>query len=53
MKKIVVLSLILFGLAFNGQAQKLSNDEIEKYETEINNMIAYLEETMNFLGDST
>lgn len=53
MKKIVILSLVLFGLTFSGQAQTLSKDEIEKYENEINNMIVYLEETMNFLGDTT
>ena len=53
MKKIAILSLLLFGLALGSQAQKLSKDEIAKYETEINSMILYLEETMNFLGDST
>ena len=53
MKKITILSLLLFGLAFGGQAQKLSKDEVAKYEAEINGMISYLEETMNFLGDST
>ena len=53
MKKIIILSLLLFGMAFGSQAQKLSKDEIAKYENEINSMIAYLEETMNFLGDST
>ena len=54
MKKIAILSLLLFGIAFGAQAQKkLSKDEIAKYENEINSMISYLEETMNFLGDST
>jgi Leucine-rich repeat (LRR) protein len=53
MKKIAILSILLFGMAFGGHAQKLSKDEIAKYENEINNMITYLEETMNFLGDST
>ena len=54
MKKIAILSLLLFGMAFGAQAQKkLSKDEIAKYENEINSMISYLEETMNFLGDST
>ena len=36
MKKIVILSLVLFGLAFSSQAQTLSKDEIEKYENENN-----------------
>ena len=53
MKKIVILSMLLFGMAFGSQAQKLSKDEVAKYENEINSMISYLEETMNFLGDST
>lgn len=53
MKKIAILSILLFGMAFGSQAQKLSKDEVAKYENEINSMISYLEETMNFLGDST
>ena len=55
MKKIAILSILLLGIAFGVQAQKkqLSKDEVAKYENEINSMIAYLEETMNFLGDST
>ena len=54
MRKIAILSILLFGIAFGAQAQKkLSKDEIAKYENEINDMISYLEETMNFLGDST
>ena len=54
MRKIAILSLLLFGIAFGAQAQKkLSKDEIAKYENEINDLISYLEETMNFLGDST
>ena len=53
MRKIAILSLLLFGIVFGAQAQKkLSKDEIAKYESEINNLISYLEETMNFLGDS-
>ena len=53
MKRIAILSILLFGIALGGQAQKLSKDEIARYENEINGMISYLEETMNFLGDST
>ena len=53
MKKIAILSILLFGIAIGTQAQKkLSKDEVAKYENEINSMISYLEETMNFLGDS-
>ena len=59
MRKIALLTLLLFSLAFGAQAQnqkkkeKVSKDEVAKYESEINNMMTYLEETMNFLGDST
>ena len=53
MKKIALLSILLLGIAFGGHAQKLSKDEIAKYEGEIKGMISYLEETMNFLGDTT
>jgi len=52
MKKIAFLSILLLGLAFGAQAQKLSKDEIAKYENEIQMMVSYLEETMNFIGDS-
>ena len=53
MKKTAILSILLLGLAFGGHAQKLSKDEVAKYENEIKTMITYLEETMNFIGDST
>ena len=53
MKKIAILSILLFGMAMGSQAQKLSKDEAAKYDTEIRQMLVYLEETMNFIGDST
>ena len=53
MRKVALLSIILLGFAFGAQAQKLSKDEIAKYENEIKAMVVYLEETMNFIGDST
>ena len=53
MKRIALLSILLLGFAFGGHAQKLSKDEIAKYENEIKTMITYLEETMNFIGDTT
>ena len=52
MKKIAILSILLFGMAMGIQAQKLSKDEAAKYDTEIRQMLVYLEETMNFIGDS-
>lgn len=53
MKRIASLFVLLLVFVFSGQAQKLSKAEVEKYETEINALINYLEETLNFLGDST
>ena len=53
MRKVALLTLLLLGFAFGAQAQKLSKDEVAKYENEIKAMVTYLEETMNFLGDST
>ena len=53
MKKIAILSVLLFGMALGSQAQKLSKDEAAKYDNEIRQMLVYLEETMNFIGDST
>lgn len=60
MKRIVTFSLILFCMSFGayaqksskGNAQKLSKEEVARYETEINTMVNYLEETFNFIGDS-
>ena len=52
MKKITIVSLFLFCFALMGQAQKLSKDEYIKYDNEIQTMMTYLEETLNFLGDS-
>ena len=53
MKKIATLLVLILGFAVSVQAQKLSKADMAKYETEINALIAYLEETLNFLGDST
>lgn len=53
MKRIALLATILLGLTFCGQAQKLSKEEVARYESEIKTMLNYLEETLNFIGDST
>ena len=52
MKRIVTLSLILL-MAFGAYAQKLTKEDLARYEAEVNTMVAYLEETLNFIGDST
>jgi Leucine-rich repeat (LRR) protein len=52
MKRIALVCAIILGFAFGGHAQKLSKEDVARYETEINQMITYLEETLNFIGDS-
>ena len=53
MKKIASLFVLILGFAVSVQAQKLSKADVAKYETEITALVNYLEETLNFLGDST
>ena len=50
MKKIS-LSLILFFLTLSITAQNLSDKDIKEYETQIFQMVNYLQETVNFIGD--
>ena len=52
MKRIALICTIILGFALGGHAQKLSKEDVARYETEINQMITYLEETLNFIGDS-
>ena len=52
MKRIALIACILFSFTLGVQAQKLSKEEVAKYETEIKSLLTYLEETMNFIGDS-
>ena len=53
MKKIFSTIIAMFCLMGFCQAQKLSKDEMQKYEAEVRNMMTYLEETLNFIGDTT
>ena len=53
MKKIFSTIIALFCLIGLCQAQKLSKDEMQKYEAEVRSMITYFEETLNFIGDTT
>ena len=53
MKKTITLFVLFFGLTFSIQAQNLSKTEITKFETEVKGLLSYLEETLNFIGDST
>lgn len=53
MKKTITLFLLFFCLISSINAQKLSKEEINKYEAEVKGLLSYLEETLNFIGDST
>ncbi len=53
MKRIAVLAFIMIGFSLGGYAQKLSKEEVARYETEVRGLLSYLEETLNFIGDST
>ncbi|MGP1447293.1 MAG: leucine-rich repeat domain-containing protein [Candidatus Limimorpha sp.] len=56
MKKIIALVLVLLCLSSISFAQKrnpLSKEEIANYESQIGQMVNYLQETLNFIGDST
>ena len=53
MKRIALVCAIIFSSIVGGHAQKLTKEEIARYETEIRTMVNYLEETLNFIGDST
>ena len=52
MKRIALITFIFFGFIMGGYAQRLTKEEVAKYETEVKNLLNYLEETMNFIGDS-
>ena len=54
MKRIALIACLLFSLTLGAQnqPQKLTKEEVAKYETEVKSLLTYLEETMNFIGDS-
>lgn len=52
MKKIITLFILIFSFIYCCEAQKLSKDEIKKYNTEVEGLLQYLEETLNFIGDA-
>ena len=53
MKKTATLFIIMLCFGLSSQAQKLSKEENARYETEVKGLLTYLEETLNYLGDST
>ncbi len=66
MKRIALVCAIIFSFVIGAQAQKpkqshksskeqtqkLSKEEVSRYENEIRNLVTYLEETLNFIGDT-
>ena len=52
MRRIAFICAFLFGVVTLSPAQKLSKDEVAHYETEIRTLVTYLEETLNFIGDT-
>lgn len=53
MKRLAFICAFFFGVVTLSPAQKLSKDEVAHYETEIRTLVTYLEETLNFIGDTT
>ncbi len=52
MKRILVLFVALFCFVGMSSAQTLTKGDIQKYEAEVQAMMQYLEETLNFIGDT-
>lgn len=52
MKKIITVFILIFSLIYCCEAQKLTKDEVIKYNAEVESLLQYLEETLNFIGDA-
>ena len=52
MKKLLIFSILLFSSLFVNAQISLSNKDIEEYESQVHQMVRYLQETLNFIGDS-
>lgn len=51
MKKILIFSILLLSSFFSKAQTHLSDDDIKEYESQVHQMIKYLQETLNFIGD--
>ena len=51
MRKISLLILILLSSFFSKAQYTLTDKDIEEYEVQVQQMVLYLEETLNFIGD--
>ncbi len=52
MRKLFSTIICLFCIFGFCQAQKLSKEEMQKYEADVRSMLTYFEETLNFIGDT-
>ncbi len=51
MKKLLIFSILLFSSAFLNAQVSLSDKDIKEYESQVHQMVRYLQETLNFIGD--
>ena len=51
MKKLLIFSILLFSSFFLKSQVSLSDKDIKEYEDQVHQMVKYLQETLNFIGD--
>ena len=51
MKKLLIFSILLFSSTFLKAQVSLSDKDIKEYESQVHQMVKYLQETLNFIGD--
>ena len=51
MKKLLIFSILLFSSLFLNAQVSLSDKDIKEYEDQVHQMVRYLQETLNFIGD--
>ena len=51
MKKLLIFSILLFSSLFIKAQSSLSEKDLKEYESQVHQMIEYLQETLNFIGD--
>lgn len=51
MKKLLIFSILLFSSFFINAQVYLSDKDIKEYESQVHQMVRYLQETLNFIGD--
>lgn len=51
MKKLLIFSILLFSSLFIKAQSSLSEKDLKEYESQVHQMVEYLQETLNFIGD--